>query len=401
MELSLREIKYFSRINTINQDFLKLSVNEQKSFITEKLKNVDWFKSNKRIEYNTWLYYKNYGYNPELISETNTELNTTKYYIKLNEVMINIRIQDYFFIKFMIKFIKKKNIKSWLCDGYLLNDKVLVEYPLMTHKYEKNYRIDYLFHISDNNYLSIEFFENAHRCKDDPDFKKEKNRIYSIIHDSDNRYKKVLFFGIYWETKLFNDQYFKNFIKTIYNKIKEYKDIDNERVWCIAGINKYINNDIISESIYDSYEDKNNAVIDINQINKVIGFKNSICMEYHYKEFIDGVNELVNYYNDIQQSETCNVDLSKLDLDESDSDNDTKINIRKYFVTDYINDNKLSLKGLMRYLKINKNYLANAGAEESLINFYNNIIQGFVFGLKKQRNTLLNLEDNRILGIYD
>ena len=149
MDLSLREIKSFSRCS-INQDFLNLSIDEQKSYITNKLKNVDWCKSNKRLEYNTWLYYKNNGYNPQLV------IILTKYYIKINDIMISIRIQDYFFIKFMIKFIKNKNVKDWLCDGYLVNDKVLVEFPLMTHKYEKHYRVDYLLHISDNNYLCID-----------------------------------------------------------------------------------------------------------------------------------------------------------------------------------------------------------------------------------------------------
>ena len=141
MDLSLREIKSFSRC-LINQDFLNLSIDEQKSYITNKLKNVDWCKSNKRLEYNTWLYYKNNGYNHQLV------IILTKYYIKINDIMITIRIQDYFSIKFMIKFIKNKNVKDWLCDGYLVNDKVLVEFPLMTHKYEKHYCVDYLLHIS-------------------------------------------------------------------------------------------------------------------------------------------------------------------------------------------------------------------------------------------------------------
>jgi hypothetical protein len=42
--------------------FLNLSVNNQKNYITDKLKNSNWFKSNKRLEYNTWLYYKNNGF---------------------------------------------------------------------------------------------------------------------------------------------------------------------------------------------------------------------------------------------------------------------------------------------------------------------------------------------------
>jgi hypothetical protein len=401
MELSLREIKSYSRINTIDQNFLELTENEQKNYITEKLKDVNWCKSNKRIHYNTWLYYKYNGYNPELINDHNI-----KYYIILNKIKIkiNIRVQDFFFIKFMIKFIKKKNVKNWLCDKYLVDDKVLIEYPIITHKNEKNYRVDYLLNISDDNYVCIEFFENAHKCKDDPDLKKEKNRIYSIIHDSDNRYKRYLFFSIFWEEKLSDENYFTDFVKIIYNKIEEYKDINNERIWCIAGINKFINNKIISENIYDSYEGKNKTVINIDELNKVIGFKDENSIKKHYEQFIKDVNELVNFYNDHNESIIINnLDLDELNLDESDLDdsNDDRLIIKKYLVTDYIDNNKLSLKGMVRYLKINKSYLINIGAEENILTLYTNIISGFVNGLKDQRNTLLNLEDNRIIGIYD
>ena len=65
------------------------------------------------------------------------------------------------------------------------------------------------------------------------------------------------------------------------------------------------------------------------------------------------------------------------------------------------NHNKLSLQGLTRYLKIKNKYLLNILEEERILEFYTNIIQGFVYGLKNQRNTILNLENNRIIGIYE
>lgn len=389
--MQIREIISFSRIDNINQNFLNLSISDQIIYITNELKNVNWYKSTKRLEYNTWLYYKYNNYNPELLYERN------KFYIKLNKIKIRIRIQDFFFINFMNKLMKKKSIKQWLCDGYVLNDKLLVEYSINTHKKNKGYRVDYMLNISDNNYLCVEFFENEHKDVDDPEFKKEKNRIYSMIYDSDDTHKKILFFGIYWESKIFNDEYFTQFVKIIYNKMKEYKDLNNERIWCIKGINDYINNNIIAESIYDSHKDATNTVININELNKVIGFKNEHSKQLHYKEFIDNINELVNY-NKINTIHNIEVTLSELNL--NDSDDEQSIN-NTCLLTNYISDNKLSLKGFTRYLKINKSHLINVAAEESLLNFHNKITQGFVFGLNKQRNILLNLEKERIIGMYD
>ena len=129
-----------------------------------------------------------------------------------------------------------------------------------------------------------------------------------------------------------------------------------------------------------------------------------IVKKKHYEQFIKDVNELIDYYNDHNESIIIdNLNLYELDLDDSELDdsNNDKLSTKKYLITNYINDNKLSLKGLIRYLKINRKYLLNISVEENIFNFYNNIIQGFVFGLKNQRNTLLNLENNRIIGIYD
>ena len=92
--------------------------------------------------------------------------------------------------------------------------------------------------------------------------------------------------------------------------------------------------------------------------------------------------------------------MDELSLNDSDDLDNEKI-INNNSITTYINNNKLSLKGLTRYLKINKMYLSSIKEEENILDFYTNITKGFVFGLKKQRNTLLELEDNRIIGLYN
>ena len=99
--LSIREIKHFSRLNKITEQNVK-----DKQFILNELKNVDWYKSIKRIEYNTWLFYKNNNYNIYLDIERKRIRNN--YLLIIEDVKIKIRIQDFFFLKF-IKKLKKKN----------------------------------------------------------------------------------------------------------------------------------------------------------------------------------------------------------------------------------------------------------------------------------------------------
>ena len=115
---------------------------------------------------------------------------------------------------------------------------------------------------------------------------------------------------------------------------------------------------------------------------------------------MNDVKELIEYTNNLIESNNIDdIDFDALSLNESDDTNE--IISTKSLITDYINENKLSMKGLTRYLKVNRSYLENIGAEEALLNFHTNITRGFVDGLQKQRNTLRNLEENRIIGLYN
>jgi hypothetical protein len=386
--ISIREIRYFSRIDSIPEKFLEMTKDEQKICLLSKLKFVDWYKSIERLEYNTYLFYQNIGFvvNFEVINSGKFN----QYFMKLDLYSIKIRIQDYFFIKFMNKLKKKSLIKKWFNGEYLDFKKVLVEYPINTHKYDKSYRVDYLLHISGDNYICIEFFENAHKCRDDPDFKKEKNRMYSLINDSDDRYKKILFFSIYWETKLNDEKYFKNYIKNIYQKIKEYQDIENEKIWCVRGINEFINRPLLSNLIYDAHNDDGIPVIPLNDINSIIEFKDEIAKNNHIK----------NFKEDVKQIELENNNLNDEDiayLDDSDNEDET-LQYKKIILCD---DDKLTLQGLSWYLNINKEFLKNLTIYSEIRNIQYQIMRGMVSGLKKQRDLIINLENNKIIGLYD
>lgn len=381
--LSLIDIKNYSRIDSIDKNFIKLNLEEQKKYIISKLHLANWYKSIFRIEYNTYLFYKNNNFEIELVEEDK------KYLFVIENIDIRIRIQDYFFIKFMHQM--KKSRSDWFIDNYLDSKKVIVEHPTPTHRNDKSYRVDYLFHISDNNFLSIEFFENAHKNRDDPDFKKEKNRIYSIIHDSNDFYKKILFFAIFWETKINDKKYFKKFVNVINKKIEQLKDIDNEEKWCIEGIDKFINRPVLSKEIYHAYY-SNHPTIPIEIINQIIKFKDEPSKNKHINEFFEDIQELEQYRN-LNSNKN---DEFELDEDEDPDDYDKLIMGKKKILCQ---ENKLSIAGLTRYLKIKRKYLESILEEEVILTIFTNITNGFVSGLKEQRNLLLNLENNRIIGL--
>ena len=390
INLSIREIKKFSRLNIITENFLKINNDKQKQFLLDQLKYVDWYKSINRLEYNTYLFYKNIGF------DVNLEIINSQYFIKFDNYNIKIRVQDYFFIKFINKLKKKSLIKKWFNYDYLDYRKILVEYPINTHNNNKSYRVDYLLHISGNNYICLEFFEKEHKSKDDPDFKKEKNRIYSLLNDSDDRYKKILFFAIYWEEKLNDKEYFDKFIKIIYKKIKELQDIDNEKKWCVNGINQFIPSPELSNLIYDAYYNDNIPTIPFSCIDSIIEFKDEESKMNHKNIFKKEIAEI----NDFE----LNINNLKLDDNDLNSLDDSINNEESYPCSDlniYYKDEKLTLKGLLWYLNVKKEYFKNISVFLENRNIYSNIMKGIVHGLKKQRDLLINLESNKIIGLYD
>jgi hypothetical protein len=388
INLSIREIKNFSRLNTIHEKFLKMDNDKQKQFLLDQLKYVNWYKSIDRLEYNTYLFYKNIGF------DVNLEIIDSQYFIKFDNCNIKIRVQDYFFIKFINKLKKRSLIKKWFNNDYLNYRKILVEYPINTHNNNKSYRVDYLLHISGNNYICLEFFEKAHKSKDDPDFKKEKNRIYSLLNDSDDRYKKILFFAIYWEEKLDDKKYFNKFIKNIYEKIKELQDIENEKIWCANGINKFISSPELSNLIYDAYINDNIPTIPFSYVDSIIEFKDEESKINHKNIFKNDIDEFNDFELNFDNLELNANDIKS--LDESTDSEEPKSDVIVYY-----KDEKLTLKGLSYYLNVKKEYFKNISVFLENRNIYSNIMKGIVYGLKKQRDLLINLESNKIIGLYD
>jgi hypothetical protein len=391
INLPIPILKDLTRINNFPNKFCQYNINEQKLYIINNLNSINLHDTTTRINYNTWQFYKKYDFNIKL------EKIKKKYYIIINENLIQVRSQDYFFINFVNKLSKKKKIKEWFDEdtGYIESNKIKIEDNITTYNGNKRYRVDYLFHLSENNYIGIEFFENAHKNKDDPEYKIEKNRIYSIINDNDLKIKKILCFGVYWEEHLEDESKFKKFVNTFYKKYKEYININNEREYCINGINKYINNKIFAESIYDA-KNSNKCVISIDIINSVIKWKNQKYINIHISEFKNNINKLVSIKineND-NNNDILNLDLDLDDDDDEDLEKDNKLNI-----TDFYENNNLSLRGLTRYLKINQDYLLNIVEEEKLLELYTNITIGMVEGLQQQRNTILNLNNHLIFGL--
>jgi len=383
-------LKNLSRINDFPKNFKQYNLIEQKEYIYDKLKEINLQNTFKRLHYNTFIFYDLYGF----------DIKTTKkkkiHYIEISKILIPIRVQDYFHIKFMKLWLEKEKIKNtWLNDdNYIDDDKILIEKLMKTHNGNKQYHIDYLINISNNNYIAIEFFENHHSKIDDPDYKLEKNRIYSILNDNDSNSINILCFGIYKEENLYNTDKLQEFIDEVYKRYIDYQYIDDEREYCINGINNYINNKIFSQSIYDAKE-SNKCVISIDTINEVINWKSEKYKNKHSLQFIKKIKKLTS---DNKDNDDCELDSI---VDFHEKNNKYKKEDIKFNVNDFYEDNKLSLKGLNRYLKIDEEYLIDIFEEEKLLEMNKQIMVGMVDGLKNQRNAILNMNNNRIFGLDD
>jgi len=196
----------------------------------------------------------------------------------------------------MKEFTRKKLIRElWFDKNNFINENALmIEHPESTHNYHKSYRVDYKFHISGENYFCLEFFEEAHNRIDDPEHKIESNRIFSILHNSDDRYRKSLFFAI---------------------------------------------------SIYNSWKEQDSANISIDELNSTIKFKNISCKTKHYNDFIDKIDRHIKSNTDIDD-ELLN------DIEDSDNESIETIKPKFEYKENYYKDNMLTFAGLYWYLHI-------------------------------------------------
>lgn len=383
---SIRDIRKYTGL-VIKSSQLNINNNDQiKNFIIGNINNL---KITNNFDWNYFVFYKNNNIDIEL------KLNSDdKFDIYINKIHIKtLRKEKYFYFEFIKQIKKKKLFKDYFDENdILLDDKIMIE----KYTCEKQCRVDIKIYINENNYFVIEFFEEYHFNKNDLEFESEKNRLHKILYDNSDE-NKILFVGIFWNKNLDEKNKLKTFVNKIYEKYQLFKNINDKRKFCIQGINKFIGNKILAKLLYDSYENKSKPIIDINEINEIIKFKNEESKNEYFKSFLDDIEELINLKN-LKNYNNLNNDLSILNLDEND---DTLYDITPNRDEIYYKNNKLTFSGFVRYIRIVKKYLINITEEERLLKVYENLTNGFISGLNDRYNILKNLQDERIIGLYN
>lgn len=230
-----------------------------------------------------------------------------KYYIIINDkIKILIKQQDYFHIILVIKLFnyKKKYFRDTWFDEYryvntnFINIEKNIITELCNQKGNKKYRVDTHIKLHYNYYLGLEYFEKNHNNLNDLELRAETHRFYDILYGNKDESTKIVKIIVFWYTYINDNDYINNVIKKIYNLIHQYKNIDDERKWCIDVIDKeVIHSRDLSEHLYDGFIDYNKPLITFEAMNKIIQWKNDNFKEKCYLEFKKYINELEEFNN--------------------------------------------------------------------------------------------------------
>lgn len=361
-----------------------ININKIKETLLENYRKQIWNKAGCKTHYNFFVLNKNLGFNVEYKTENKNN------FIVIEDIEIPIRLQDYFHYIFVSKIKKYRTTRDWFDEDGFISEEILNIEQTISSCNNKIYRTDMEIQVCPNHYICIEFFENKHKNFDDTDMQREKNRIYNLLHNN-NHEKKYLHFAIYWENKLKDTEYFDKFIKSIIKKIKDYRYINNKKIWCINSINSYICNKPLSEKLYEAFQNPNNPIFKLEDLHSLIQWKNNEKERKYFKDFKKFTNKLNKTETEIMDDE-----LDFL-LDDTEPTLKQK-NVIIYFVNDM-----LTYNGFMIYITmIPESYLKNETFDKyNLITLFKRITDGFIEGTEKRYELLNNINKQLIYGLYD
>jgi len=269
-DLTIREINMYLK-KSVNLP-LHIKKNKIKAFLLKKYFNQNWNKAGCKTHYNFYVINEYLDLPIEYIIK-NASTNKKKCFIVIDYLIeIPIRLQDVFHFKFVNEIKNYKLTNEWFDENGFLDEDIINIEQRVSCCNDKIYRTDMEIQVCDNHYICIEFFENKHNNFDDIDLQREKNRIYNLLHENNND-KKYLHFAIFWESKLNDKKYFEKFVKEIVKKIRDYKNINNKKIWCINSINSFIKHEKLSEQLYNGYTNKNKPLIKLSDLETLIQWK--------------------------------------------------------------------------------------------------------------------------------
>jgi hypothetical protein len=379
------DIARYSKISITRKEY---NTDNYKEIFVEKLKLCNWKNAGTRFNYN------HYNFLCKIF-----EIEINKKEIILDKLIkISIKEQDYFYISFVTSLYNYKYKKdsyfkdNWfLSDGYLNTIYMEAETPIKTYcERNKLYRVDVFIKLFENYHIVIDYFEKHHHKVDDIDLRTEKTRFYHMMYDNTDESKKIVKCIVFWYTHLDDEKYTNKLIKKIYKLIQDYKNINDQREWCINVIDsEIIHSRELSEQLYDGYLDNNKPVITFSAINKLVEWKNENCKEECFAEFKTYIDELKAFRNNKIE-----------DIDDFDFlNNKDETNIQQQV---YYEENKLTYNGLFSFFpRIHEKYLINIEKKDKIDQLMKNITNGFISGIKERYEKLGKLSCDNIIGLND
>jgi hypothetical protein len=398
---------------------------------------IVWNEPGRKVYYNNIIAFTELGYDIDIQFLNKKAYILFKNIINTNmrQVCIPIKKQDYFQYKFIRRlyqysirtdkkykdhynFLQKYfNHKYTNDEYYKMEDANIINYG------KGGYRIDFLLHLENKDshgkqyWYIIEFFELAHLKKTDPGFSIEKNRLNSLRCDNSNTNKEFASIAIYWERFLDNKEYFTKWCKYIITIIKSFQNINNEEYWCIKELHKTVELDKnFAKMIYDSSQYKNNPVIPLDRLDKVIfpkSLKNKSIDKLH-KLFFDNCSKRTKFKNNIIENNdnilllSDGLDISDDDMTQGASQYDYERNILQpvieiiYYKIDDSNNINLTDSGLTLYISI-INSQPDLVKNNIWIEHQTKINNALVTAIKKQRDNMLSITtlNNIAYGLED
>jgi len=315
-------------------------------------------------------------------------------------------LEVYFNFK-IIRLLKQNDKFSYLFDNdnKLFNsDKIIIDLP--DDNVVIKDRLDMKIKINDDVHYGLELFEKGHIKKYDPNFIQEHIRIFSKMM----YVPKVKFVVVFWYDDLFDKKIFNRKFNIIIEQFDKYSKTNRD--YCIDNLNKVIiNKPKLCEIIYDSYKNKNNAIINIDVINSLFVFNKNKEKKYlklfiskitkkikeDYKSFNDKDIEFLEDEENDEDDEDEDDEVNELNEEDKDEDQYISDQCKKYFI-----DDKLTYDGLIHYiLGLNAdNYLKYEKEKFGINDWIKNITSAFIDGLEEYNDNLKNDGIfNRIFGI--
>jgi hypothetical protein len=372
-------------VNSIKITDEEYGSSDLKEILGNKLKLCKLNYANSRFDYNNYILLKKFF-----------KIKMNKNEIILDKIIkIKIKEQDYFQINFVKRLYtcEDKYFKNnwFLTNKYVNTNYISIETQIKTVR-GNSYRADVTINLADNYYLVLEYFEKKHLDINDVDLHSEYNRFLQMMYNNKNESKKYVKFIVFWHNHLDDDEYINKIIKMINGFIHDYKNISDQREWCINIIDtEVIHSRELAEQLYDGYLDNNKPIITFSAINKLVGWKNNNCREMCFAEFKVYIDELEKFKNNNINNIDNNDDICFFE--------DTEHVVQKDI---YYEEDKLTYNGLFEFIScINKDYLIDIADKSKLNQLMKNITNGFISGITDRYKKLSDLSNNNIIGLYD